>query len=64
MTGEKTKVPLIDLYARFLFFMRAAYTLSVIPSILFTVIPSVVEESRGNETFGLFSFLALSKVAG
>ena len=28
------------------------------------VIPSVVEESRGNETFGWFFVLALSNVAG
>ncbi len=45
------KVPLIDLYARFLFFMRYSLSHSVIPRVLFSVIPSVAEESRGNVPF-------------
>ena len=68
-------MPLIDLYARFLFFMRCRLSHSVIPSVLFSVIPSVLfsvipseafsppvipsvaEESRGNEPSGLFPAL-------
>ena len=44
-------MPLIDLYARFLFLCVAALHCPVIPSILFSVIPSVAEESRGNDFF-------------
>ena len=48
-----------------LFFSNSPQTgfYSIFPSVLFSVIPSEAEESRGNEMFGLFSFLALSNVA-
>ena len=49
-------MPLIDLYARFLFLCVAALHYSVIPSILFSVIPSVAEESRGNGLVMFFRF--------